>query len=97
MTGGEAVHHEVPMRRLSTKYPFTCVTCEAEIAGQAVFHLGLPFCCSGCAADGPCNCSYDEGAPDGERAGYTSAFDPAALADDKAGLANTRRAVLSVE
>ena len=37
------------MRRLSTEYPFTCVTCEAEIAGQAVFHVGLPFCCSGCA------------------------------------------------
>ena len=36
------------MRRLSTEYPFTCVTCEVEIAGKAVFHVGLPFCCSGC-------------------------------------------------
>jgi hypothetical protein len=42
------------MRRLSTEYPFTCVTCEGEIAGMAFFHVGLPFCCSGCAADGPC-------------------------------------------
>jgi hypothetical protein len=52
------------MRRLSTEYPFTCVTCEAEIAGQAVFHAGHAFCCSGCAAGGPYTCSYDEEAPD---------------------------------
>ena len=52
------------MRRLSTEYPYTCVTCEAEIRGRAIFHLGLPFCCSGCAADGPCNCSYDEETPE---------------------------------
>jgi hypothetical protein len=46
-------------RRLSTTKPFTCVTCEIEIAGAATFHVGLPFCCAGCAADGPCTCSYD--------------------------------------
>ena len=46
-------------RRLSTEYPFTCVTCEVEIVGPATFYVGLPFCCSGCVADGPCNCSYD--------------------------------------
>jgi hypothetical protein len=47
------------MRRLSTERPFTCVTCEAEIEGTAVFHVGLPFCCAGCVAGGPCKCSYD--------------------------------------
>jgi len=52
-------------RRLSTAYPFTCVTCELEISGPATFYVGLPFCCAGCAADGPCTCSYDreEGDP----------------------------------
>jgi hypothetical protein len=79
------------MRRLSTEYPLTCVTCEAEIAGQAVFHVGLPFCCSGCAADGPCNCSYDEEAPHDERTGDATVFTPAALADDGGGLAQTHR------
>ena len=79
------------MRRLSTEFPFTCVTCEAEITGQAVFHVGLPFCCSGCAADGPCNCSYDEEAPDHDRASDTTTFPRAALADDKGGLAHARR------
>jgi hypothetical protein len=46
-------------RSLSTTPPFTCVTCEIEIAGPVTFHLGLPFCCAGCAAGGPCTCSYD--------------------------------------
>lgn len=45
--------------RLSTDIPFTCVTCEIEIAGSPTFHIGLPFCCAGCAAGGPCTCSYD--------------------------------------
>jgi hypothetical protein len=44
--------------RLSTDNPFTCVTCEIEVV-EPTFHVGLPFCCAGCAADGPCVCSYD--------------------------------------
>ncbi len=39
---------------------FTCATCEIEIVDKPVFHTGLAFCCAGCAADGPCGCSYDE-------------------------------------
>ena len=46
--------------RLATNRPFTCVTCEIEIAGPVTFHLGLPFCCAGCVAGGPCICSYDD-------------------------------------
>ncbi len=38
---------------------FTCATCDAPVTTGAVFHLGLAFCCAGCAADGPCMCSYD--------------------------------------
>ena len=48
------------MRRPCTEPPFHCVTCEVEIAGTPTFHVGLPFCCAGCVADGPCSCSYDE-------------------------------------
>jgi len=40
--------------------PFTCVSCEVLIIGEPVFHVGLPFCCAGCVAGGPCICSYDE-------------------------------------
>jgi hypothetical protein len=39
--------------------PFTCTTCEGDITGVPVFHVGLAFCCAGCVADGPCTCSYD--------------------------------------
>jgi hypothetical protein len=45
--------------RLATTIPFTCVTCEAEISGPPTFHVGLPFCCAGCVASGPCTCTYD--------------------------------------
>jgi hypothetical protein len=38
---------------------FHCASCEARITTAPVIHLGLAFCCAGCAADGPCICSYD--------------------------------------
>ena len=44
---------------MPTEYTFTCATCDHEIVGNPVFHIGLTFCCAGCAADGPCMCSYD--------------------------------------
>ena len=45
---------------------FVCATCEADAGARPTFHLGLAFCCAGCAADGPCTCSYDlEPAEDG--------------------------------
>ena len=45
----------------TTDRPFTCVSCEGQIVGNAEFHVGLPFCCAGCVAGGPCICSYDRG------------------------------------
>lgn len=48
---------------MPTEDIFTCATCEHTIAGHPVFHLGLTFCCPGCAADGPCMCSYDMDEP----------------------------------
>jgi hypothetical protein len=45
---------------IRTTEPFTCATCEIEIAGAPTFHVGLAFCCAGCVAGGPCICSYDE-------------------------------------
>jgi hypothetical protein len=44
---------------MPTEYSFTCATCDHPITGHPVFHIGLTFCCAGCAADGPCMCSYD--------------------------------------
>ena len=47
---------------------FICVTCEAPAGSHPTFHVGLAFCCAGCAADGPCICSYDSDAPDADQA-----------------------------
>jgi hypothetical protein len=47
------------MRRVTTDPAFLCVSCEFEIVGRPEFHVGLPFCCAGCVAGGPCTCSYD--------------------------------------
>lgn len=47
------------METVETRHPFTCVTCEIEITGAPTFHVGVPFCCAGCVAGGPCVCSYD--------------------------------------
>ena len=46
-----------------------------QIAHHPVFHLGLAFCCAGCAADGPCMCSYD--VVDGPAAAVALAVAPA--------------------
>ncbi|MEO8207614.1 MAG: hypothetical protein ABI598_01170, partial [Chloroflexota bacterium] len=34
------------------------------------FHVGLPFCCAGCVANGPCICTYDQEPIDGSRVHY---------------------------
>ena len=67
------------MRRLCTELPFTCVTCGIEIRGTPEFYVGLPFCCGGCVANGPCICSYDETGH-----GRTAVTDRAAVAPSAA-------------
>jgi hypothetical protein len=46
-------------RRIHTTQPLICATCEVEITGTATYDAGVPFCCSGCMAGGPCTCTYD--------------------------------------
>jgi hypothetical protein len=48
------------MPQLSDRPLFICPTCEVPTGPRPTFHLGLAFCCAGCAADGPCRCSYDQ-------------------------------------
>ena len=43
----------------ATESQFRCATCEIEIIGRPIIHVGLAFCCAGCVAGGPCTCSYD--------------------------------------
>ncbi len=43
--------------------PVICVGCEMELDRPGVVYAGLTYCCDGCAAGGPCVCSYDERVP----------------------------------
>lgn len=80
---------------------FTCATCDVTIVGHPTFHLGLAFCCAGCAADGPCMCSYDLEDPHGDaHPGSTRGIETdvatgaragAAVADDERGLVGAGR------
>lgn len=81
------------MRPISTDRPFTCASCEAVTPTHPVIHLGLPFCCAGCAAGGPCICSYDSEVPDALDA-VPDALDGAyaiELADDECRLVGASR------
>jgi hypothetical protein len=56
------------MHRPRSTSTFACVACQAVIVDGAVFHVGLPFCCADCVADGPCSRSHDkEGIDHGTR------------------------------
>jgi hypothetical protein len=82
------------MSRSTATLPTACATCEGSFSGPPTLHLGLAFCCDGCAAGGPCLCSYD-GAIDDVRAIRTCLDVLGALeetvADDESRLAVARR------
>lgn len=44
----------------------SCANCEEPILGQPVFFDGGVYCCTGCIAGGPCVCTYQVAAPQGE-------------------------------
>ncbi len=35
-----------------------CANCDIEILWPAIVVQNVPYCCTGCAAGGPCNCDY---------------------------------------
>jgi hypothetical protein len=78
-----------PLSRPATELPFTCVTCELAITGLPTFHVGLPFCCAGCVAGGPCTCSYDPEELEDGRFSQNVASE-ASLADDGRSMVATR-------
>jgi transcription elongation GreA/GreB family factor len=38
---------------------FICSSCQSPFDWAPLFYHGLGYCCAGCAAGGPCCCSYD--------------------------------------
>ena len=51
------------MSQTSVSDPARCAGCELEVRWPPVERGGHAYCCDGCAAGGPCCCSYDD-APD---------------------------------
>ena len=51
---------------------WTCANCEARFSWAPVAFLGLSFCCSGCAASGPCTCTYED-VPQRAQSGFGAA------------------------
>jgi hypothetical protein len=72
---------------------FRCATCDIVINRSPTFHVGIAFCCAGCVAGGPCNCSYDEEEFDRDRHRDTQEAEAVgrALADDERSVAFARR------
>lgn len=48
-----------PQTHIDPRETVTCATCEMPVQGPVTRHDGEAFCCAGCAAGGPCVCSYD--------------------------------------
>jgi hypothetical protein len=83
------------MSRLSTDRPFRCATCDADISSAPLIHLGLPFCCAGCVAGGPCICSYDEEGLDHDPARHETVHHARHAADATEGGAERREPALA--
>lgn len=47
-----------------------CATCEIEVVWPPIRRHGRTYCCAGCAAGGPCTCSYDQAARADRGAGH---------------------------
>jgi hypothetical protein len=56
------LHHRAASPQLAIgnrREPSLCATCELEVPWTPVQRGSQTFCCAGCAAGGPCTCSYD--------------------------------------
>jgi hypothetical protein len=48
-----------PDGKTNAQHPVArCANCDIEILWPPTVAQGKPFCCTGCAAGGPCNCDY---------------------------------------
>ena len=46
--------------RCSTQVPWRCANCDIDILWPPVVVDGKTYCCTGCAAGGPCSCDYSQ-------------------------------------
>jgi hypothetical protein len=48
--GRSDVHRAVPR----------CANCDIDILWTPIYRQGIAYCCTGCAAGGPCSCDYSQ-------------------------------------
>src|SRR5690242_167222 len=51
---GSSSHHHVGQQ------PIRCANCDIDILWAPIVVQGTTYCCTGCAAGGPCNCDYSQ-------------------------------------
>jgi hypothetical protein len=54
------IQHEATLRGSQRHLPLRCANCDIEILWLPVVVQGKTYCCTGCAAGGPCNCDYSQ-------------------------------------
>ncbi|HZU70263.1 MAG TPA: hypothetical protein VFA09_23540 [Ktedonobacteraceae bacterium] len=52
-------HHNGKSMRHAQQTPH-CANCDIEILWPPTVAQGKTYCCTGCAAGGPCNCDYSQ-------------------------------------
>jgi hypothetical protein len=51
-------NNQSPLRK--QQQPLRCANCDIDILWPPTLVQGKNFCCTGCAAGGPCNCDYSQ-------------------------------------
>ncbi len=51
-------HPTQVQRELAARQVFRCANCEIEFFWSPTIVQNKIYCCTGCAAGGPCNCDY---------------------------------------
>jgi hypothetical protein len=61
-TQQDGIHRQEPLEeKHNTQHQAVrCANCEIEILWPPTIVQGKTFCCTGCAAGGPCNCDYSQ-------------------------------------
>src|SRR5258708_2804484 len=58
LTNGEAQQVQAAQQEPTPRQVFHCVNCEIEFFWPPTIVQDKIYCCTGCAAGGPCNCDY---------------------------------------
>jgi hypothetical protein len=58
VSNGEAGRAQNVQRGAGTRQEYRCANCDIEFFWSPTVVQGKVYCCTGCAAGGPCNCDY---------------------------------------